>query len=198
MRLAQLVLAAAAAALSGWLLALQSWDDLRTDLLVFLGLYAAALIQTAVTTANLSLPDNLTVVEARALSARLERQQRYWVGLFATIAGAVLLLVFGSRLADNSILVFVPISFDAIGIPHGVSFDARRIISALLGSCFSLLLFHSFVFLGALLSIQRLRSQLLEQGAARRALAEAERVVEVAQAHPIQLPVGYGQIRRPH
>ncbi|MGQ9370537.1 hypothetical protein [Azospirillum sp. A39] len=178
-----------AMSLTGSLINLTTWEEHRANLLVFLGIYGAALIQVAVTTANLNLPDHLTVDEARGLSNSLMKQQRYWIGLFLAIFAVVALLIFVPTVARK---------FSTLSIDGALTLDCQIIASALLGGALAFVLFHTVIFLDGLLSIQRLRSHLLVQGAIRRARSEAGQVSAAAAAQPARLPEGYGEVMRPH
>src|SRR5205814_734436 len=131
----------------------------RTDLLVLLGIYAAALIQVAVTAANLNLPELLDVEEAEKLSKQLLTQQRYWVGLFLLI---VLLIV---------VLLFT--TYAKTDLP-AISKWLDRLASALLGLLFGFLADQTFNFMAGLLSLQKLRRHYLVVGARRRGKRKAE------------------------
>jgi hypothetical protein len=186
-----------AAVTSGLNLPLDEWVKLRGDLLVFLGIYAAALIQVAVTAANLNLPDDLDVSEAKQLAAHLLRQQRYWVGLFCSVVFATLVLVMATYMHTD----FEPDSASILqgGILHigkRVALPLAPIGSGALGLMLAFLLMQTFNFMAGLLSLQNLRSHYLVESAKKRAAKDAAAIEAGTSSGPFKAPEGYGTVRR--
>jgi hypothetical protein len=179
----QFVLPLATAIAAARWVTIAQWASYRPDLLLLLGIYAAALIQVAVTSANLTLPNFLDVEEARQLAKQLTTQQQYWIGLFVAIIAAVISLLLVTYLAS-------PISAWPV-VEAGSSFW--------LGLLTAYCICQTINFVSGLLSLQRLRSHYLVVEAERRA-AEKATIISAGQVGepPFRAPEGYGDVLRPH
>ena len=176
----QLTVAGVVGVTAGVLLSLEQWSTYRPDLLVFLGIYAAALLQVAVTSANLSLPDYLDPVEAEKLSNQLMKQQRYWIGLFISVI--------------SSIFALLVVTYAKQDIVE-TSITLARLAGGLLGFLFVFLACQTFYFMEGLLSLQRLRGHYLIVGAQRKQAEKAEAVARGAADRPeFKVPEGHGEI----
>lgn len=169
------------------------WIQMNQGLLVFLGLLAAALVQIIPVTANFLQSDRLTPSEAERLSVQLGKQQWYWIGLLASTVAAVVLVVIISVL-ENRTKFDVP-KFGKVDIG---AIDIGPALSALVAFAVSFVLVKMVGLFQGVISLQRLRSELVIN-AAKRAAAEQVKQASSEMNLPQQLvPDDYGKIVRPH
>lgn len=171
---------------------LSVWVSINQGLIAFLGLLTAALIQVIPVTANFLQADHLYPTEAQRLSSALEKQQKFWLGLLAaTFATFVLVIIASAIPAKASVGFTVPVW-------GAYSIDVGRIASAILALAVSFLMARVGSVLLGVMSLQRLRSDLVIIGAKRRAAAEAEKQMQAAILPQHIVPPDYGKIIRPH
>lgn len=171
---------------------LEVWISVNQGLIAFLGLLAAAVIPVIPVTASFLQSDHLFPHEAEQLSAALENQQRFWLGLLATtLATFILVLVISAIKPGVSIDI-------AITQQETWSIAVSPIASGIITAALSFLMLKMGSVLLGVMSLQRLRSALVITGAKRRAAAEAERQVREAALPQNIVPPDYGKIIRPH
>ncbi|QDZ27005.1 hypothetical protein [Noviherbaspirillum sp. UKPF54] len=173
---------------------LSVWIQMNQGLLVFLGLLAAALVQIIPVTANFLQSDRLTPIEAERLSAQLGKQQLYWIGLLASTVAAVVLVVIISALDKKPTEIEIP----KLGRLDIGTIDIAPGLSALVAFAISFVLVKMFGLFQGVISLQKLRSELVIN-AAKRAAAEQVKQASSEVSLPQQLvPDDYGKIIRPH
>lgn len=186
-RAAGLLLPLIAAALGWQWIPLGLWIDMNQGLLAFLGLIAAALIQVIPVTANFLQSDDLTPDEAARLSKGLRKQQHYWLGLLASVIVAFALVVIASVLKNRT----------TISLHSGRTLDFAPMASLLVSASVTFVVVKFAGVFGGVLSLHRLREELVLNAAKRRA---AERI-EAAQksiSFPSKItPDDYGSIIQP-
>ena len=176
------------AAAIGWQwVPLGLWIDMNQGLLAFLGLIAAALIQVIPVTANFLQSDELTPDEAARLSRGLRRQQHYWLGLLASVIVAFVLVVIASVLKDRTTLTF----------HSGKKVDIAPFASLLLSASVTFVVVKFAGLFGGILSLHRLREELVLNAAKRRA-AEKVEAAQKSLPFPTKItPDDYGTIIHP-
>lgn len=186
-RAAGLLLPLIAAAIGWQWIPLGLWIDMNQGLLAFLGLIAAALIQVIPVTANFLQSDDLTPDEAARLSKGLRKQQHYWLGLLASVIVAFALVVIASVLKNRT----------TISLHSGRTLDFAPMASLLVSASVTFVVVKFAGVFGGVLSLHRLREELVLNAAKRRA---AERI-EAAQksiSFPSKItPDDYGSIIQP-
>ena len=172
---------------------LDLWYDMKEGLIAFLGFLAASLVQVMPLTANFLQSDKLTPSEARRLTASLTRQQHYWIGLLSATIAAMVIVIVGAALRDRVVGLpptfqhrwFVEISWSAVAcfsIAGSVSFVLVKIVGLFEG----------------MLSLHRLRAELVISGAEREAAESAKVMQERAEVSAPLVPADYGRVIRPH
>lgn len=167
------------------------WIDMKEGLIAFLGFLAASLVQVMPITANFLQSDRLSVVEAERLTTSLTRQQHYWMGLLsATIFAMVIVIV--STVLESKMQgpIFETTHF---------SLQGPQVLSFLLASSVCFVLLKMLGLFEGMMSLHRLRGELVIN-AAKRAAAEEISAIQ-SKAEPIYpiVPENYGQVlARPH
>lgn len=167
---------------------LHVWADMNSGLLAFLGLLAAALIQVIPVTANFVQSDSLTPFEAEHLSKQLTKQQRYWLGLLAVTIATTVLVILTSVLRDAKPLVIL----------SDQNIDVAQALSGLVSASMTFLIFKMVGLFQGVLSLQRLRNDLVIAAAKRGAAEKAEVAQHKANLPTNIVPESYGKIIRPH
>jgi hypothetical protein len=166
---------------------LDLWIDMNQGLLAFLGLLSAAIIQIIPVTANFLQSDHLTPEEARQLSGQLSKQQRYWLGLLASAVATVALVVIISVLKNHTHFDIASYQFD---------FDAP--LSALIAFAVSFVLIKMAGIFQGVISLQKLRSELVMNAAKRSAADQIKHIQAGIEIRQEIVPENYGKIVRPH
>lgn len=167
------------------------WSDMTEGLLVFLGLLVAALVQVIPVTANFLQSDSLTVDEAKQLTAALERQQKFWLGLLWVSVVTSIALIAGKALPET-VLSF---RFSVMGITFEPSMQA--FYSGLVGGLIGLVVVKAFGIFPGVLSLQKLRGDLVINAAKRRQAEIVQREAEARKQVPSVVPEDYGRIISP-
>lgn len=163
------------------------WYDMKEGLIAFLGLLAAALVQVMPITANFLQSDRLTPAEAERLTASLTNQQRYWMGLLTATIITMVFVIIGAALKERVVNlppVFWVIHWSEIAcffIASSVSFVLMKLLGMLQG----------------IMSLHRLRGELVINAAKREA---AERSATIQKQAEIKKPIvgdDYGQLVQP-
>lgn len=167
---------------------LESWGKLDQGLLVFLGLLVAALVQVIPVTANFLQSDQITTDEARRLTAALEEQQKYWLGLLGvSVITAMLLIVdnFAKGLLEFNLPGYGQVLLDPL-------------LSSITAAFVALVAVKTFGFFPGVQSLQRLRSELVIEAAIRRERGTIEKPPAVSKPLPASVvPDDYGRIAAP-
>jgi hypothetical protein len=169
------------------------WYDMKEGLIVFLGFLAASLVQVMPLTANFLQSDRLSLSEAERLTASLTKQQHYWIGLLSATIAAMVIVIVGAALKDRVENLapmfehrwFLDISWSAVvcfSIVSSVSFVLMKMIGLFEG----------------MLSLHRLRAELVINSAKRDAAVQTAAIQREAQVTAPLVPPDYGRIVRPH
>ena len=173
------------AAFAGWQwVPLVLWIDMNQGLLAFLGL--AALVQVIPVTANFLQSDELTPEEARRLSQGLRKQQHYWLGLLASVIAAFVLIVIASVLKDRTTFSI-----------FNQKIDIAPAASLLVSSAITFVVVKLLGLFSGILSLQRLREDLVINSAKRRAAEKIEAAQKSAPLSARITPDDYGSIIQP-
>lgn len=169
------------------------WFDMKEGLIAFLGFLAASLVQVMPLTANFLQSDKLTPSEATRLTASLTRQQHYWIGLLTSTIVAMVIVIVGAalkqRVADLPVLFRHPLFLD-------ISWSA--VLTFLVVSTVSFVLAKMLGLFEGMLSLHRLRAELVIAGAKREAETRAAVLREEAIIPSSIVPSDYGRVVRPH
>lgn len=169
------------------------WFDMKEGLIAFLGFLAASLVQVMPLTANFLQSDRLSLSEAERLTTSLTRQQHYWIGLLSATIAAMVIVIVGAALNER-IMNFAPI------FQHRWFLD----ISWSEVVCFFIAGSVSFVFVKmiglfeGMLSLHRLRAELVINSAKRDAAEKAAAIQRDAEVTIPLVPADYGKVVRPH
>lgn len=167
------------------------WNDMTEGLLVFLGLLVAALVQVIPVTANFLQSDSLTIDEAKQLTWALERQQQYWLGLLWVSIVTSIALIIGKALPETA----VSFSFSVSGITFEPSLQA--FYSGLVGGLLGLVIVKAFGIFPGVLSLQKLRGDLVINAAKRRQAETVHREAAARQQVVSIVDSDYGKIIPP-
>lgn len=169
---------------------LSLWVDMKEGLIAFLGFLAASLVQVMPITANFLQSDRLTPHEAERLSKSLTNQQKYWMGLLAATILAMILVIVSVAAKDAAKTVLVDASSFQI--------DIGRVLTFLVVLTISFVLVKMLGLFEGLMSLHRLRAELVMNAAKREAAEKIERSQLPKSEFRAVLPEGYGKIVQPH
>lgn len=169
------------------------WYDMKEGLIAFLGFLAASLVQVMPLTANFLQSDRLSPSEAERLTVSLTKQQHYWIGLLSATIAAMVIVIVGAALKERVVNLapmfqhrwFLDITWSAVVcffIASSVSFVLMKMIGLFEG----------------ILSLHRLRAELVISGAKREAVEVAAAIQKEAVVTTPFVPPDYGKIMRPH
>lgn len=169
------------------------WYDMKEGLIAFLGFLAASLVQVMPLTANFLQSDRLSPYEAERLTASLTKQQHYWIGLLSATIAAMVIVIVGAALKDRVVHLaplfqhrwFLDIGWSAVVcffIAGSVSFVLMKMIGLFEG----------------MLSLHRLRVELVINSAKREAAEKIAAIQKDAEVITPIVPPDYGRIMRPH
>lgn len=176
---------------SMWLVPYKIWGDITEGLLVFFGLLVAALVQVIPVTANFLQSDNLTLEEAKQFTGALERQQKYWLGLLGVSVVTCIALIVGKALPEQAL----SFSFSIREMTFEPSLQSA--FSGLIASLVGLAIVKTFGFFPGVMSLQKLRGELVVNAAKRRLAEKVEQ--EAAARDPVRpfVDSNYGKIISP-
>lgn len=163
---------------------LDSWYDMKEGLIAFLGFLSAALIQVMTLTANFLQSDKLTPQEAEKLTRSLTNQQRYWMGLLMATIATMFIVIIGSALKSRI---------------ENFPIHASELMCFLIASSVAFVFMKMLGMLNGIMSLHRLRGELVVN-AAKRAAAEKAEIIQKDLAPKIPI-VGesYGKLfSEPH
>lgn len=172
---------------------LSLWFDMKEGLIAFLGFLAASLVQVMPLTANFLQADRLNPAEAERLTASLTKQQYYWIGLLSATIAAMVIVIVGAALTSR-----------VNGLSPLFRHDWFLEVSWAAVVCFFIAGSVSFVLVKMLglfegmMSLHRLRGELVLNAARRQAAEKAAAIHRDADIPASIVPAGYGSIVRPH
>lgn len=173
--------------------ALGFWFDMKEGLIAFLGFLAASLVQVMPITANFLQADRLTPNEAKRLTASLTNQQHYWIGLLSATIFAMVVVIVGAALksrVENIAPLFQHPLFLEIGWSAVVTFFIAGSVSFVLVKMLGL-------FEG-MMSLHRLRGELVLNAAKRDASEKAEALQQSVEIPASIVPSDYGRAVHSH
>lgn len=182
-----------AATIAGCFVPISKWTDVSQELAIFFGLMAAALPQAMALTAQVQGPPSIRENDARELADRLENQQLYWSSLLVLCGIAILFLVAAKMIVgDPNFVDLVILPFSVLELKGISGPDVRLgpILSSVLSATITLLVIHMFRLGAGIISLQRLRSRSLIDGA-----RESEKLKAPSEpAVPFRPDPGFGQV----
>ena len=172
---------------------LSLWYDMKEGLIAFLGFLAASLVQVMPLTANFLQADRLNPAEAVRLTASLTKQQHYWVGLLSATVAAMVIVIVGSALKDRVG------SFDLI-FEHAWAWNVSwsQVVVWVVASSVGFVLTKMLGLIEGMLSLHRLRGELVINTAKRNASEQISAMQRDAVLETPLVPPDYGRIARPH
>lgn len=171
---------------------LSLWFDMKEGLIAFLGFLAASVIQVMVVTANFLQSDKLNPAEAEKLSQELTRQQYFWIGLLLACVTSLIFVIVGSALKSH---VGQSSFFDGEFYNFTVSWSA--VVVFFISTSVTFVFYKMFSLLFGVLSLHKLRSELVMAAARREAEEKAKTIQVAAQPKSTFVPEGYGSIVEP-
>ena len=169
------------------------WFDMKEGLIAFLGFLAAALVQVMPLTANFLQSDRLSPSEAERLTASLTKQQHYWIGMLSATIFAMVTVIVGAALKDR-VASLAPLFEHRWFLNIGWS----AVVCFFIVGSVSFVLMKMLGLFEGMLSLHRLRGELVINSAKRNA---AEKVAEMQKEAEITTPLvppDYGRIVHPH
>lgn len=172
---------------------LSFWYEMKEGLIAFLGFLAASLVQVMPLTANFLQSDRLSPSEAERLTASLTRQQYYWIGLLAATIAAMVIVIVGAALKDR-VANLSPL------FQHRLFLDISwsAIVCFFIASSISFVLMKMIGLFDGMLSLHRLRGELVINSAKRDAAEKAVSIQRETEVIAPLVPPDYGRIVRPH
>lgn len=171
---------------------LSFWFEMKEGLIAFLGFLAASLVQVMPITANFLQADKLSVPEAESLTRSLTRQQHYWMGLLSATIFALVAVIVGSGL--KSIVDSAGPLLQREWLP---TISWSTVVTFFIASSVSFVLVKMVGLFEGMLSLHRLRAELVVNAAKREAAERTALVQKEARLPSLQLPDDYGAVIRP-
>lgn len=172
---------------------LEFWFDMKEGLIAFLGFLAASLIQVMPITANFLQADRLTPNEANRLTISLTNQQHYWIGLLSATIFSMVLVIVGSAL-KNRISDVAPI-FRHLSF---VEISWSAFVTFLIATSVSFVLVKMLGLFEGMMSLHRLRGELVLNAAKRNASEKAAAIQKSVEIPGSIVPSDYGRVLHPH
>ncbi|HML81056.1 MAG TPA: hypothetical protein PKE37_04720 [Thiomonas arsenitoxydans] len=169
---------------------LSFWFDMKEGLIAFLGFLAASLVQVMPLTANFLQSDRLSPREAERLTASLTKQQHYWMGLLSAAIAAMAIVIVGAALTER--VKGVGWTIDS---RH---FELGQLVCFFIASSISFVLVKMLGLFEGLMSLHRLRGELVLNAAKREAAEKAAVIQHNAEMPGSIVPTDYGSVLRPH
>lgn len=169
------------------------WIDMKEGLIAFLGFLAASLVQVMPITANFLQSDRLTPNEAKRLTVSLTNQQHYWIGLLSVTIFAMVLVIVGAALKGRVENV-APIFRHSLFIE--ISWSA--VVTFLIAASVSFVLVKMLGLFEGMMSLHRLRGELVLNAAKREASEKAEAIQKNVEVPVSIVPRDYGRVLHPH
>ncbi|MBD9402103.1 hypothetical protein [Comamonas sp. CMM02] len=171
---------------------LSLWFDMKEGLIAFLGFLAASVIQVMVVTANFLQSDRLKPVEAERLSKELTKQQYFWIGLLLSCVISLVFVIIGSALKSH---VGNSTIFD--GKTYELTISWSAVVVFFISASVAFVFYKMFTLIFGMLSLHKLRSELVIAAARREAEDNAKIIQNSAQPSSTFVPEGYGSIVEP-
>jgi hypothetical protein len=172
---------------------LSLWFDMKEGLIAFLGFLSASLVQVMPLTANFLQSDRLSPSEAERLTASLTRQQHYWIGLLSASIAAMVIVIVGAALKER--VVNLAPTFQH---PWFLDISWSAVVCFFIASSVSFVLMKMFGLFEGMLSLHRLRAELVINSAKREAAEKAAAIQKEAEVMTPLVPPDYGRVVRPH
>jgi hypothetical protein len=169
------------------------WIDMKEGLIAFLGFLAASLVQVMPITANFLQSDRLTPNEAKRLTVSLTNQQHYWIGLLSVTIFAMVLVIVGAALKGRVENV-APIFRHSLFIE--ISWSA--VVTFLIAASVSFVLVKMLGLFEGMMSLHRLRGELVLNAAKREASEKSEAIQKNVEVPVSIVPRDYGRVLHPH
>jgi hypothetical protein len=169
------------------------WYDMKEGLIAFLGFLAASLMQVMPLTANFLQSDRLSPSEAERLTASLTKQQHYWIGLLSATIAAMVIVIVGSALKER-VTNLAPAFEHRLFMEVGWS----AVVCFFIASSVSFVLVKMLGLFEGMLSLHRLRVELVINSAKREAAYRAAAIQKEAEVSTPLVPPDYGKVVRPH
>lgn len=167
---------------------LSLWYDMKEGLIAFLGFLAAALVQVMLLTANFLQSDRLTPIEAERLTASLTKQQQYWMGLLSATIAAMVMVIVGAALMERV----------AGSAPLFWRIDSSAVVCFFVATSVSFVLMKMLGLFEGMMSLHRLRGELVLNAAKRNAAEKITAIQKEAEVTSPLVPEDYGRIVHPH
>lgn len=167
------------------------WFDMKEGLIAFLGFLSASLVQVMPLTANFLQSDKLSVRDAIRLTDSLTKQQYYWVGLLCATIFALVVVIVGAALKQFVDALEPLFSLDWIEVRWSA------LVTFLIASSVSFVIVKMLGLFQGMLSLHRLRTELIIDAAKKDAADKARRERTEACMPAPTLPDGYGEIVPP-
>lgn len=164
---------------------LSFWFDMKEGLIAFFGFLAASLVQLMPITANFIQSDKLNPSEAEKLTRSLTKQQHYWIGLLSLTIIALVSVIVGSALKS-------PLAKYDDQVWYGLTYSSS-VSFAIAFLTFAVLMKILDLFEG-ILSLHKLRGELVILAARRSAQEKADALKASASEVKISIPKDYGNI----
>jgi hypothetical protein len=169
------------------------WYDMKEGLIAFLGFLAASLVQVMALTANFLQSDRLSPSEAERLTASLTKQQHYWVGLLSATIASMVIVIVGAALNDR-VTNLAPLFQHRLFLE--ISWSA--LVCFFIASSVSFVLMKMLGLFEGMLSLHRLRGELVINSAKRDAAEKISVIQKEARVTAPLVPKDYGRIIHPH
>jgi hypothetical protein len=173
--------------------ALDLWFDMKEGLIAFLGFLAASLVQVMPITANFLQSDRLTPNEAKRLTTSLTKQQHYWIGLLSATIFAMVVVIVGAALktrVENVAPLFQH--------PLFVEIRWSAVVTFFIAASVSFVLVKMLGLFEGMMSLHRLRGELVLNAAKRDASEKAEVIQKSVEVSASIVPNDYGRVLHTH
>ena len=167
---------------------LSLWYDMKEGLIAFLGFLAASLVQVMPLTTNFLQSDRLSPTEAVRLTASLTKQLRYWMGLLSATIAAMVIVIVSAALKDR----FVGIA------PLFWRIDWSAVVCFFIATSVSFVLMKMLGLFEGMMSLHRLRGELVLNAAKRDAVEKIAAIQKEAEVTSSLVPADYGRILHTH
>lgn len=183
-KLASVIVPALVGAAAAFYTPLDLWLGMKEGLIAFLGLITASLMQVMPMTANFIQSDKLTPINARRLVDSLTKQQYYWMGLLAATISTLVIVIASAAIS--------PYVLRSTQTWHGLTYGSA--FSFLIASTLAFVLIKTAGLFEGMLSLHRLRGELVLAAAEKAASEKKDQIQGRAGTLTSTLPEGYGKI----
>lgn len=173
--------------------ALGFWIDMKEGLIAFLGFLAASLVQVMPITANFLQADRLTPNEAKRLTDSLTNQQHYWIGLLSATIFAMVLVIVGAALKSR-----VENLESLFQHPLFIEISWSSVVTFFIVTSVSFVLVKMLGLFEGMMSLHRLRGELVLNAAKRNAFEKAQAAQQSVEGSASIVPSDYGRVLHSH